>query len=1243
MKILSIHINNLASLDGETEIDFTSEPLRSAGIFAITGPTGAGKSTILDALCLALYARTPRYKMAEHGVDIADVEGSTIKQDDVRGILRDGSASGYAEVDFEGVDGRHYRARWSVRRAYNKPDGSLQPYEVSLKDVTDDKDIPGKKTELSPLIERLVGLNFEQFTRSVLLAQGDFTAFLKAGRDEKASLLEKLTGTHIYSEISKKVFDHYRDQQTKLRELNLRREGIVILTSEERSALNDRRTALASAVETEEKALSDLNKELLWHERHRELLDQLEAAKVAFSGAMAQKEAALPRKELLQQIISVQPAKPIVGDLRNLREQIILRKKRLEELLLEGKLLDEKKAQAKSALDLAVTAFEKSTIEEEEARPALDRAKEIDIQLKENARQLAQAQEELTVVRQKETSHHQQLSVLEEAVEKVQKEIETLERWKSSNEQRKAVAEQEQLIVSKLRDAADILQSRQHYSSRLQAAEEQTNLLQKEKLLLATQDDSLLSELTLSRERCQKELEVLSAIPVHEIEEKKSRIDSFIEEWIAASAHWTLLYQALQEKEASIQSLQRDILTQKEVKSRLSEAENQLELRKSARDTSSRMLEMARLTAAENVEQLRAGLKDGEHCPVCGSIDHPYTKHHPAVDKILAELEQSHRQTEEAYTQQLSLHSALSEKCSGLRQSIAEKEEKVAKLDKSLNMLEQKWNSFVVAEQSISIPFEERSQWLKEGIADLKKSQEQLQRELLEYAKLKDQFEKSNQQLSKQEKEYSGIENRIKDIDRTVTSLQEQRENDKKEHSLKNKQLEEVAQTLSFFFPDEQWFENWQAHPVQFVDRITSFSKNWKNNTARLDEQMRVREMQMEKRKGLLSLLKDIRDEVKVKQDKLHDLQKAQKDLSDLRRSLFDGQPTSEVETKHREAIASAKKAWEGQSKLFESLQADITRNETQSAQEDKELCRLEDEVVSLDQKLREWISNHNREYGEELNDEMLHELLVFTQEWIEKERESLQIIENEVTRTHSIMEERDKSLAQHLSQRPSERLPEELSALAEDLRERLEKDRQRVNEIDFNLKHDDTQRKQLGSLLTDIEKQEKVVDDWAKLNEVIGSADGKKFRQIAQEYTLDVLLGYANVHLEMLSRRYRLERIPNTLGLQVVDQDMGDEVRTVYSLSGGESFLVSLALALGLASLSSNRMKVESLFIDEGFGSLDPTTLTIAMDALERLHNQGRKVGVISHVQEMTERIPVQIRVNKLQSGKSKVEVVGV
>ena len=199
----------------------------------------------------------------------------------------------------------------------------------------------------------------------------------------------------------------------------------------------------------------------------------------------------------------------------------------------------------------------------------------------------------------------------------------------------------------------------------------------------------------------------------------------------------------------------------------------------------------------------------------------------------------------------------------------------------------------------------------------------------------------------------------------------------------------------------------------------------------------------------------------------------------------------------------------------------------------------------------------------------------------------------------------------------------------------------QEKTELAFRLRTQTENKAKVSGLQEELNVRRTESERWAKLNELAGSADGAKFRRIAQGYTLDILLNYANVQLRELTRRYRLERVPETLALQVIDRDMCDEVRTVHSLSGGESFLVSLALALGLSSLSSNRMRVESLFIDEGFGSLDAETLRVAMDALESLRTQGRKIGVISHVQEMTERIPVRICVNRAGNGRSFLEVL--
>lgn len=228
----------------------------------------------------------------------------------------------------------------------------------------------------------------------------------------------------------------------------------------------------------------------------------------------------------------------------------------------------------------------------------------------------------------------------------------------------------------------------------------------------------------------------------------------------------------------------------------------------------------------------------------------------------------------------------------------------------------------------------------------------------------------------------------------------------------------------------------------------------------------------------------------------------------------------------------------------------------------------------------------------------------------------------------------------QHESGRPTTTTAEALAESLEELLSVLNSAQERLNGTRLEIAQDDARCKQWQALRIAVDQQSATNRIWSQLGELIGSADGKKFRNFAQQLTLDILLGYANNHLESLARRYRLERIKDTLGLMVVDREMGDEVRSVHSLSGGESFLVSLALAMGLASLSSHRVRVESLFIDEGFGSLDAEALNVAMGALDNLQSLGRKVGVISHVQEMTERIGTQIQVRRISGGRSALEI---
>lgn len=1244
MKILAIRIRNLASLEGDTEIDFTREPLNSSGIFAITGPTGAGKSTILDALCLALYGKTPRYLQArETGVEVLDVQGSTIGQGDVRSILRDGTAEGFAEVDFVGVDGKNYRAGWRVRRARNKIDGSMQADMVTLKNITSDNDIPGRKTELREEIERLVGLNFEQFTRSVLLAQGDFTAFLKAGKDEKSSLLEKLTGTHIYSEISRKVFENHRTEQQKLKELTLQCEGIAALTTEELSSLQEQKRQLESDIQSNERQISHLGSEIYWHEQWVKWQEKAESARTMYEQAEFAKIQALPREQKLKQIIRIQSIRPVMDGLYDIREQMISRSGEYEEMADALSDLEKKKAIRNVAIGKLSNDLNARMEEEEQALPLLNAARVLDVRLTEKAEQKKQAGEEAIAAREKEKQYEDTLAGRQRVLNALQGKIIKLNKWKSDNEARKPIAEQENIILSKLGDAESLLGDLKNYNTRIFTIEneEEKYLIEKQEL---EKERVAVEKLLHQKQHDYKLLQAaLSGISIIDIEKEKSISDACLADIIAAEAHWKLLYNAIKERERAEQWLENNYKQLNQYREALVSTEKLLEIKKAEKDIALKMFEKARLVATESVEQLRSRLVPEEPCPVCGSTEHPYVAHDPSLDIILSELENDYTRMETAYTEHLALHAGLKQDCELTGKTIMIQEEEMVLKKEYISGLEKVWSGFHVREMCKELPIEHRSDWLGNRLLEQKNKLKELQEQIQFYSKKKEQSENYRASLEVLDKQLNSIENHIKDVHRSLQSLLEQKTNDIAGQKSTGDRLEKVKQTLNNYFSSGQWFKNWQTDPEIFTKHIKGFTLDWKNNSTQLDEIIAQQSVAAEELKGLQEQVKHVREERMHKEQKLTGLEIQHQELSDKRKSIFNGMPVAEVEIKLKEAVNTTKYLLEQQRLEADMVQADIIRQVTRKEQLKKDRQNLSDQQSVLKEQLREWLKVYNTRYEIPLTEEDLPDLSGFTQEWIEIETTFLRTLEDTLIQAKSVSDERTKSLEIHIGQRFSEKTWPELKAELEEIQVLLKKNNQKANEIDFRIKEDKVNKKRIGHLLQDIEKQTSIADNWSKLNDIIGSADGKKFRQIAQEYTLDVLLRYTNIHLDGLSKRYLLQRIPDSLGLQVADQDMGGEVRTVYSLSGGESFLVSLALALGLASLSSSRMKVESLFIDEGFGALDPSTLHVAMDALERLHNQGRKVGVISHVQEMTERIPVQIRVSKMTGGKSKINVFNI
>ncbi|MDO5522861.1 MAG: AAA family ATPase [Bacteroidia bacterium] len=1243
MKILAIRIKNLASLGGETEIDFTAEPLCSIGIFAITGATGAGKSTILDALCLALYAKTPRYLNAEFGVDITDAQGNTTKQNDIRRILRDGTAEGFAEVDFVATNGQPYRSRWSVRRSRGKADGNLQPDEMSLRELNGNQPVPGRKTELLAEIERLVGLTFEQFTRSVLLAQGDFTAFLKADKNQKASLLEKLTGSEIYSRISAQIFENHKAEKQKLDILDARRNDILTYSEEELADIGHQKTELEAVHRSLAKTVQDLTLEKNWHRQFSLLTKSANEAKARVEKANRSRNESLSREKMLEQVISVQPAKQMANDLE--KAAGYLAEKETEEKEYSESLLKRKETKkvAVGRKEQAANNLMQQEQEWEAAQPKLRQASELDVRLKETENQKQSAQQEAGHASSTLQQHEKEVAVKTGEAESLKKEINQIENWIAANKNRESIAVNESLILEKLENAASFQQLLQESFTKMEEAAKTAKQQRENHSLLIAKEKEFQSAIDELQPVSDALKESVLSVPIDELENEKLRADQSVMDLISAEAHWRRLHEAMEdnrqlllnhtEAKASLQSIETDFAA----------AGNWLEKRKTEKENSFKILEKAKIAATGNVETLREQLVASEPCPVCGSVTHPYKTENPQLHSVLQSLEENYREAEFAHAQQNNTHIRLEQQLKQWQDAMAAYEKEIPLKTDLLNRLNAEWKQFPFSEKAKEIPVEEVASRLFHEKEQKKNQQSELQQMISAYGKQKKQFDEKAARLTSLKNEWSEISNRIKDIERDIKSAETDFNRSEKEHQHARNNITKTREALSIHFTVEDWFTNWQKNPEKFIRSISEFTSNWKKNTDSLAEKIRMYGIRKATVDALDKQSEQLRADASAKKEKFDNLQAHRNEISEKRNAIFKGKAVDDVENELKQSVATAKTVLKEKEREVTEMEKSIAELEAKLEQTVRDKTKWRNDWEALKGEIDGWINEYNRHTRAELTTNSLKHLLGFGANWIEAERSELQKLRDAVTNSQSAFAERQKDVAAHLEQRISEKEAGEVENLLSEAESKTREIAEKISSLKFDLQEDEKKRQQIAGLLKEMNRQRSITDDWAKLNELIGSADGKKFRQIAQEFTLDALLGYANVHLGVLNRRYLLQRASGSLGLQVVDQDMGNEVRTVYSLSGGESFFVKLAQALGFASLSSHQIQVETLFIDEGFGSLDSNTLNIAMDALERLHNQGRKVGVISHVPEMTERIPVQIHVSKQQSGKSKVEVLGL
>ncbi|MFT7196071.1 MAG: exonuclease SbcC [Marinoscillum sp.] len=1241
MKILSIEIYNLASLEGQTTIDFTEEPLASAGIFAITGPTGAGKSTLLDALCLALYGKTPRYLQAkEMGIEVHDVHGSTINQGDVRGILRDGTAEGHAKVAFVGADGQRYLASWSVRRARQRVDGTIQADSMQLDNLDTGRTIASKKTEVLKEIEQAIGLNFDQFTRSVLLAQGDFSAFLKANKDEKSSLLEKLTGTHVYSEISIGIFEKYKLVKADLDFLQLKAEGVESLTEEDILIQKEQQRQYQEDETVLDKKYAKYQKAKDWVEREQKLAKEHEEALLMLDIAKQTQEDSAERKVKLALLDQVQAIRS---------EAILLHQKKHEQNFKEGSVIAKESDMMKlnQVYDLIQSKLEKANQsvlafmqKREEAEPLLEQASKLDTQLATAEEHLKTAKQEAEVTK---TEFQKEAALVQEAhgqKDSVQTDLLELEKWQQTNASRQPIAENKSLIISKLADAESHWDGVQQATKKLESVEGEIKQKTQAVQRWNEERESLQIQITAQQNAWEMLNTEVEATPLAALETKNSALQ-IRKDALNEGRQW---WEKVVDAEGIIGQLHLKIATlDKQLegnKDQSIEARKELERAKETRNASQKMLERIIRESTKEVETLRQDLEKDMPCPVCGSTQHPYAEAHPQLTNVMKSLEQTHQEYEEDYDAKLQQITSFEKEQQQWSKELDENQRSLKGEMLKLVENQQQWQVTPHASEAEGIDEMERSKWLKE---QSKQNQDELgtiTRQLEEQRALVARFDREKKTLDSLKEDVAKVENAVQKSAFDLKSLQDKSAHDLEDQEQYGRDLASIEKSLIPYFEHAEWLENWKSNPEDFKDRLKGFATDWEEKKIAL-------EAARDKLRKITSDLEVFRTREstasKANQKAGNVLEQATnlfQSLTQERKKLFDGEALALVKSKLSEAHSEADGLLQAILKEKESYADQLKECKTKISHWNADISTLQRQIDQLTKKIGKWRETYNENNQRALSHEMLVDLLNVSTDWITEERQALQEITNALNKAETTLTERKLQLNNHQSARDTEVDFEKLEGELIETKSALDQTKSSIEKISFELQKDQENKARIGTLLKQIENKRTSVDDWAKLSELIGSADGKKFRQIAQEYTLDVLLSYANVHLTNLTPRYQIDRISDTLGLQVLDHDMGDEYRTVYSLSGGESFLVSLALALGLASVSSSRMKIESLFIDEGFGSLDPATLNIAMDALERLHNQGRKVGVISHVEEMKERIPVQIKVMKLSNGKSKLEI---
>jgi len=1202
MKIITLEGENLASLAAPFHIDFATGMLADAGLFAICGNTGSGKSTLLDAICLSLFDAMPRFTASRRGASIGHVdseEAERLKSNDVRHILTRGASNGFSQVVFELDNGKRYQAKWSVKRARNSSTGRFQSQEMQLTDCQTNQVLATKKTEVLSLIESLIGLNYEQFKRSVLLAQGDFAAFLKAPVKERSALLERITGTEIYSDISKQAFEKSKIEEQALEILTSKLGDVELLTPALQEQLaNSIREAneKVNQITEQQQSLEWLSQKLLEKENLEITINDSKSALLNAMENIKQQESI---NQILDKIEQAQDARVVFVQRQQHYQESQLLTDNITQLQnqynidqQEFKSIEQQVLQLTQLKDQAQSYYEQKL-------PDIELAITKSIELNGLKDKISNTEQQLAQLSEQRSNNNQLQIANEKNLALVNQDINACQHYLIEHDYMASLVSNYSVVEQHIEEYGDAKKQLLEH----QKKQESNNLHIQE---IAEQSAALTASADQHQQLIQQQQTQLDQFT----ESFKQNNLQVLEEQLAQQQ---ATYTALQhEQQIILQGLQyQSMITQKnqqveEIEQELVQLRNSYRQSKQQLDQKIPVVNEAAnaLMTAQQVMSLsdhRANLVEGEPCALCGSCDHPY-QGSDLGNEMVEQLSQRHQQLIQqvrSCEDELTKFDVMGKQKTEQIQQLTHQKNELIQLIKQLDIQELSVNKQANVEHQLATTVNE-IEGLKAKISQVSEVVSQAQQ--LEKTILKQQhtLDTTKQDIANGQQQSIALENDNK----SITQSNEQ---------LKQRQTARVNALTSIFNR-----VNWED--ILSLDVEISAFKREMNEQMSLYQEQQTKQQTLSETVGQLQQEqivlreRDSHNEGQYKPLKVQHEQDSERfnTQANILTQLLNGddpqQLKQQLEQKNKELSIAHQHA---NSSLTNQRQNElITQSKLAQAQE--RIIDIERVRSQLDGQWRDWQSKLH------MDEESLIQLLTYEPEWIVEQRQTQAQLLQQTHQAETIVAQQQKQLTSvkrllsdreielstqfpTLAPSPSDTTEPQRTMVASSLKAQLAQINEQLFEHRSRLQQHNQGMVLFGQLQEEINKQQKSTQLWLNMKELIGSADGGKFRTFAQSLTLEQMLTGANYHLKDLAPRYALQRVPGgELDLQMIDRDMGDEVRSIDSLSGGETFLVSLALALGLGSLTGLQTSIRSLFIDEGFGTLDPNTLELALSCLD-------------------------------------------